>query len=588
MNHRTLATLILVPSLLGACAADPADPPDESSADSALSSGVQWQPLGMSGIAQLQMTRDQNGSVAVIARTTGGGLMFDEQNGPGAGWKAPASLGGWGLQDFAVTAQADGRLVVFALGGDGAIYMQTQNAAGSSAFSGWSYLGGHGLIDVAAAREADGLVVMLAVGADHNVYEQRQSSQNGGFDPWTWVGGPGVIQIAMAAQPSGRLALIGRTPDGEMMFTNQPSVNANFLGWTSLGGTQLTDFTLAKNLDGRLEMLAIGGDTAVYDKPQAHPDLDWADWSGVGQSGVTSVATTLAADGSLNLFMVGSDHQVHRVAQNGPGGGLIGEPAMGGNNFVKVSAEHDLDGRMEVMGLAANGTVYQTWQTSPGGPWLALPPPPVMTYTSSIPNPAQVGSTVTFYWDVSVQPGCTVYSHVDIQSPLQGNKQIGSWNGALSGQATFTIQDDTYVSVTAGCAEGWQSGVTIESKRGETVHATQPTTTTSTYRLNLSQEIPYSGPIPWGADFGVGIPNGKLIQLKNPYPYYVMSVIAPHAPNTDCWTSKAVQLAAGASTTAADITKLYGTATPSVPLHIHACLNQTVSGYAQIDVTYTH
>lgn len=585
MMHRTLALLFL-PSLLGACVADLGDPPDETTTESALSGGVQWQPLGLGGIAQIQMTRDQDGSVAVMARTTGGGLMFDEQNGPGAGWKAPASLGGWGLQDFALANQADGRLVVFALGGDGAIYAQTQNAPGSESFSGWSYLGGHDLIDVAAAREADGLVLMLAVGADHNVYEQRQSSLNGGFDPWTWVGGPGVVQIATAVQPSGRVALIGRTPAGEMMFTNQPSVNANFLGWTTLDGTQLTDFTLAKNLDGRLELVAIGGNTAVYDKPQAHPDLDWANWFAVGQSGVTSVATTLAADGSLDLFMIGSDHQVHRVAQNGPGGGLIGEPAMDGNNFVKVSAEHDLDGRMEVMGLAANGTVYQTWQTSPGGPWLALPPPPVMTYTSSNPNPAQVGATVSFYWQVSVQPGCTVYSHVDIQSPLQGHKQIGSWNGALSGTATFTIQDDTNVSVTAGCAEGLQSGTPIESTRGETVKAVQPTT--STYRLNLSQEIPYSGPIPWGADFGSGIANGKLIGLKNPYPYYVMSVIGPHAPNTDCWTSKGVTLNAGQSTTAADITKLYGSATPAVPLHVHACLSQTVSGYAQIDVTYTH
>ena len=587
MKLRTLATLLMLPSVLGACAADAEDTPDENTTQSALSGGAQWQPLGLTGIAQIQMTRDQDGSVAVMARTTGGGLMFDEQNGPGAGWKAPASLGGWGLQDFAITHQADGRLVVFALGGDGAIYMQTQNAAGSTSFSGWSYLGGHDLIDVAAAREADGLVVMLAVGADHNVYEQRQSSPNGGFDPWTWVGGPGVVQIAMETQPSGRIALIGRTPDGEMMFTNQPTVNANFVGWTTLDGTQLTDFTLAKNLDGRLEMVAIGGDTAVYDKPQARPDLEWSSWFAVGQSGVTSVATTLAADGSLNLFMVGSDHQVHRVAQNGPGGGLIGEPLMGGNNFVKVSAEHDLDGRMEVMGLAANGTVYQTWQTSPGGPFLALPPPPALTYTTAIPSPAQVGSTVTFYWSASVQPGCTIYAHADIQSPLQGHRQIGTWNGALGGNATFTIEDDTYVSVTAGCAEGAQSGVTIESTRGETVHAVQPTT--STYRLDLSKEIPTSGPIPWGADFGTtGLPTGKLKALKNPYPYYVMSVIGPHAPNTDCWTSKAVTLYAGQTTTAADITKLYGTATPAVPLHIHTCLSTDLSGYAQIDVTYTH
>ena len=586
MNHRTLATVLLLPSLLGACVADLGDTPDETTTESALSGGAQWVPLGMNGIAQIQMTRDHDGSVAVFGRTTGGGLMFDEQNGPGAGWKTPASLGGWGLQDFAVADQADGRLVVFALGGDGAIYMQTQNAVGSTSFSGWSYLGGHDLIDVAAAREADGLVVMLAVGADHNVYEQRQSSLNGGFDPWTWVGGPGVVQIAMAAQPSGRLALIGRTPAGEMMFTNQPTVNANFVGWTTLDGTQLTDFTLAKNLDGRLELIAIGGDTVVYDKPQARPDLEWGAWFSVGQSGVTSVATTLAADGSLNLFMIASDHQVHRVAQNGPSAGLIGEPAMGGNDFVKVSAATDLDGRMEVMGLAANGTVYQTWQTSPGGPWLALPPPPSLTYASAIPSPAQVGTTVTFYWDAAAPAGCTIYAHADIQSPLQGHRQIGTWNGALAGNATFTIEDDTYVSVTAGCAEGQQSGVPIESTRGETVHAVQPTT--STYRLNLSQEIPYSGPIPWGADFGTGIANGKLISLKNPYPYYMMSVIGPHAPNTDCWTSKAVTLYAGQTTSAADITKLYGTATPAVPLHIHTCLSQNVSGYAQIDVTYTH
>ena len=258
---------------------------------------------------------------------------------------------------------------------------------------------------------------------------------------------------------------------------------------------------------------------------------------------------------------------------------------MGGNNLTQVTADHDVDGRLELMGLGSDGVVYQTWQTTPGGPWMTLPAAPSITYTTAIPSPAEVGSTVTAYWDTSTPSGCSSYAHLDIKSATQSQHQIGSLSGTNGGNASFTIADDTTVMLTVGCSEGLASGVPVENKVMWTVHAIQPQNVT--YRQDLVAEVPYEGWIAYGYNFGTLISGGKLIGLKNPN-LYSMSLIGPNATNSDCFTTNAITLAPQQSTTPANIATLFGSQTPALPLHIRACPSIAISGYAPIDITYTY
>jgi len=592
MHHRKhLLPLLVSASLLGACAVDTVD--DDGATDDVAQaastiSNVQWRVFpGLTGVAQLSLTHNQNGALALFARTSGGGIVVAQQTAPNSDWTGVISLGGWGLRDFAVAENADGRLEVFALGGDGAIYHQWQTAPASTAWSGWAYLGGHDLQDVAVARNADGRLVMLAVGADHYVYERRQVAANGGFGDWSWVGGPGVTRIAVGPYKSGRLTLLGLSPDGELMLTAQPTLNGNFTGWTTLDGWQLQHFELTRNADGRLEVAAIGGDANVYGKPQATPDLGWDPWFWISGGPVSDLDFASGAAGELHLFMIGSDHKVRHVAQNGPGAGYVAQDAMGGNDFVGITADHDLDGRIEVFAKRSDGTVYQTWQVQPGGHFWQLPQRPYINGVTVTPQAPHVGDQVSVSWWLNSAPGCTPYTKTSVGRNGSWTN-VGYHEGETSSADSFTIQGDSTFRIVAGCTEAVISGTPFELQQDTSIHASAPlpSEVTTTYRQILPRDTIWDGAVTYAYDFGGNIWQGKLKGLRNPN-LYDLSLIGPGSDGNDCWGSDSVHLTPGATASSADIEKLYDTSTPALPLTLRACASAGVNA-TEIDVTYSY
>src|SRR6185436_15711164 len=115
-----------------------------------------------------------------------------------------------------------------------------------------------------------------------------------------------------------------------------------------------------------------------------------------------------------------------------------------------------------------------------------------------------------------------------------------------------------------------------------------PVRVSATYQTWLVQDVVYSGALSFSAYFGQAIYGGQLASLTNPNPYYV-SLIYPFGDNNDCFVSgRSVTLAPYQSTTASDLSLLYGTTAPALPIGIRGCANVGLNGYLPINVNYTY
>jgi hypothetical protein len=230
----------------------------------------------------------------------GGALWHQWQTAPSNGWSDWSSFGipsGVNLLGtMAVAASADGRLEFFAPGVDGALYHLWQTAP-SNGWSDWSSFGtppGVQLLGVpAVAPSADGRLELFVVGEDGAVYHQWQTAPSNGWSGWSSFGAPpgvGLVALsAVAASADGRLELfvVGGDPDGGLWHQWQTAPSNGWSGWSSFGpppGTLLGGIpAVAPSADGRLEVFVVGADGALWHLWQTAPSNGWSGWSSFGE-----------------------------------------------------------------------------------------------------------------------------------------------------------------------------------------------------------------------------------------------------------------------------------------------------------------
>ena len=94
------------------------------------------------------------------------------------------------LQIPAVGRNADGRLEVFVIGGNGALYRQWQTTPGG-AWSNWDHRGGDQLVgsNLAVAKNRNGELEVFVIGGDGALYHQWQTNIGGPWTTWNKRGG---------------------------------------------------------------------------------------------------------------------------------------------------------------------------------------------------------------------------------------------------------------------------------------------------------------------------------------------------------------------------------------------------------------
>ncbi|WP_338709029.1 matrixin family metalloprotease [Paenibacillus amylolyticus] len=264
---------------------------------------------------------------------------------------------------------ADGRLEVFGIGMNNALWNIWQTAPSSGPWSNWNSLGG-GVKQISAALNQDGRLEVFAIGIDDALWNIWQTAPSvGPWSEWNRLGG-GVKQIAASCNSDGRLEVFAIGMDNGLwnIWQTRPSTGP-WSNWNSLGGG-VKQIVPALNQDGRLEVFAIGMDNALWNIWQTVPSSGpWSNWNSLG-GGVKQIASTLNRDGRLELFAIGMDDALWNIWQTAPSSGPWSGWSSLAGGVKQITAACNSDGRLEVFGIGTDDALWNIWQTAPSsGPW---------------------------------------------------------------------------------------------------------------------------------------------------------------------------------------------------------------------------
>lgn len=213
----------------------------------------------------------------VFALDKGGGAMFAFKS-PGSGWSYWMQLGGHDLKQIVAGRNQDGRLELFALGGDGAVYHCWQIPGGSSQrWTGWSKLGGTRLRTISVSPDASGRLNLFSVGGDGRVWQTRQAVINGSWTEWTNLGGSDIDFVVPIQNQDGRIELFSvdyRDSKAQGIWHKWQELSGEWGGWQNLVADTHDFMAITRRASGEL-FVAYGSSRNVCWVGQTSPNGGW-------------------------------------------------------------------------------------------------------------------------------------------------------------------------------------------------------------------------------------------------------------------------------------------------------------------------
>jgi phosphatidylserine/phosphatidylglycerophosphate/cardiolipin synthase-like enzyme len=288
-------------------------------------------PLPTQAVGNPTVGINQDGRLEVFVRGADQNLYHIWKLSPSGDWSnwEPFSddLGRRTLGDASVLLAGDGRLEVFVRGDDNVLYHKWQVAPndGWSEWESFSHeyrnLGTEVVGAVAVGINEDGRLEVFARGGDHVLYHIWKLSPSGEWSEWNSISGD--LGRAVADDPAvalagdGRLELFVLGDDGVLYHRWQTAPNDDWSDWESFSrnyrdiGTGVVGVAaVGLDQDRCLDVVARGADGALHHIRKLDPSGEWSDWqsmqglSGAPQSDPSIVAN---ADGRLEAFVLGAD-----------------------------------------------------------------------------------------------------------------------------------------------------------------------------------------------------------------------------------------------------------------------------------------
>ena len=233
------------------------------------------------------------------------------------------NLYGSNLKQFVCANNLDGRLEVFAIGGDKAVYHIWQTVPNGNWFewSSWDSLGGIDIQQIVIGKNADGRLDLFALGGDHAVYHIWQTIPNGNWSQWAGLAGHNIQQIIVGYNADRRLELFALGGDHTVYHIWQIVPNGNWSPWAGLAGHDIQQIIVGNNADGRLEIFALGGDHMVYHIWQTVANGNWSPWARLAGHDIQNIIVGNNADGRLELFAIGKSQAMYHIWQIEPNSG---------------------------------------------------------------------------------------------------------------------------------------------------------------------------------------------------------------------------------------------------------------------------
>lgn len=291
------------------------------------------------------------------------------------GWHAlPA---GGSMKQLAIARDTTGALEVAGLAAtNGNVSIATQAQPNGETFGGWQSLGASSIQHITIGPNQDGRLEVFAVGGNGALYHAWQNAARvwGG---WQSLGRSDLKQVAVTTSPNGVLSAYALTTSGAVVRTSQVGPNGGWGGqWESLGGSALTALRVGNNADGRPEVFAIGSNKALYHQWQWGGTTTWSGWSSLGRNDVDQVALANENDGTLTAY-VRAGGAIYATSQIGPNGGWPGAwTPLWGSGLRDLSAGRGSDGLVRVFAVGNDNQAYVTVESQPRGAfnsWALVP-----------------------------------------------------------------------------------------------------------------------------------------------------------------------------------------------------------------------
>jgi parallel beta-helix repeat protein len=267
--------------------------------------------------------------------------------------------------------EADGRVVVAALGTDHAVYVRAETMPNSGLFGTWQPLGGN-VQNVQVETDNWGNLQVLALGWNGSQYVDPQLSPNStSWRGWRLLGGTALLQIEVKDTSFGLPVVFALGSDHALYFQEEIS-SGTWSAWGYLGspaGRPVQSYTVGRDNFGWLEVLILDSSGTLWVDRQGSQLPSFNGWQNLGGSAVQQLAVTNDASGRLTVFGLGSDHSIYEQQQD-LGGSWGGWTLTSGGGWVQsIAAGRDAAGRMEVVAENSNGNVYTLRQTTANGAW---------------------------------------------------------------------------------------------------------------------------------------------------------------------------------------------------------------------------
>ncbi|HEY1954730.1 MAG TPA: glycoside hydrolase domain-containing protein [Polyangiaceae bacterium] len=318
------------------------------------------------------VARNADGRLEVFARGGDDSLWHRVQTSPGGGWDAWSDLGGKLTADPVVAENADGRLEVFYRGTDGALWHLSQTSAGGSQWTGHGGLGGTlGQANITVARNADGRLEVFARDDKNALAHLWQKTAGGSYSGWDGLGGDLTSDIVVGTNEDGRLEAFYRGTDFAVWHVFQKSPGGGWSGHASLGGYVDPSLAITRNADGRLELFVRGTNAHVYHMWQKQPNAAWSAWDDLGGDITSDITTTQDEDGRLEIFARGTDDGIWHDYQKSAGGAWAGWASLGGKSTSDIGAFANSDGRLEAFYRGTDKALWHLWQKAANAGWSA-------------------------------------------------------------------------------------------------------------------------------------------------------------------------------------------------------------------------
>ncbi|MGI8965039.1 MAG: N-acetylmuramoyl-L-alanine amidase, partial [Limisphaerales bacterium] len=313
------------------------------------------------------MINNPDGRLEIFAVGSDSALWHDWETGNNGPWSGWWSFGGSGITQIAAAKHADGRLETFVVAG-GAVSSMYQ-AGSPLAWYGYQPFSGLSVTAITTATNADGRLEIFAIGSDTALWHRWETSINGPWSGWSQLGGSGFTQIAAGRHQDGRLEIFMVGAAGAVSSMYQAGSPLAWYGFQQFPGGAVTRIAAANNADGRLEIFGVGTDTALWHNWEISNNGSWAGWWSFGGSGITQLTVGKHLGGRLEVFVLaGSGGAVSSMYQSGSPLAWYGFSQLGGSLTSLAVGNHN-DGRMELFGRGLDGKMYQMNEVSPNGVW---------------------------------------------------------------------------------------------------------------------------------------------------------------------------------------------------------------------------